>query len=325
MAAGALPAPPETVCVQGTLADASGQALTGARVWRVQFHDASTSGTALGLPLTGTTTVAASGRFSIALTPPVEVVAAPGEVWYELAVDSAATPDDTIDQEDVFPVRVQVHCVLFAQRSVHADRATTATNVVNVPAHSHDALYAAILHNHNGVYALIGHSHDLQDLGGAVTDALLRGEDLAIAPDSTATILLDQGALTTAYPILRFSRGAGAEIKLIYAESLYIDEEVEGRGRRSRAHNKGDRNVVEGKYIKGNYDTITADGGAERRVEPLWWRTFHYVQLEVTTRDEALTLHELSSTFTGYPLEEKAAFKSDAPVLDDIWEVAWRT
>ena len=220
VAGGALAAPPETVCVQGTLADASGQALTGARVWRVQFHDASTSGTALGLPLTGTTTVAASGRFSIVLTPPVEVIAAAGEVWYELAVDSAATSDDTIDQEDVFPVRVQVHSVLFAQRAARADRATTASNALAVAgvaagdlatdaeltsglsakadaAHNHDSLYAAILHNHNGVYALIGHSHDLQDLGGAVTDAQVP-DNITIDHATSASTASQADTATTA-------------------------------------------------------------------------------------------------------------------------------
>ena len=56
--------------------------------------------------------------------PSVGVITAPNAVWYELAIDSAATPDGIIDAGDIFANRVQVHSVLFARR---ADSATVAT------------------------------------------------------------------------------------------------------------------------------------------------------------------------------------------------------
>ena len=142
-------------------------------------------------------------------------------------------------------------------------------------------------------------------------------QDLIVAPNSHVTILLDQGRLTTAYPNIHFSGGAGSELKLTYAESLYRQSD--------HPHDKGDRDRVEGKVIKGNYDVFVADGGADRRVEPLWWRTFRYVEVEVVTQAEALTLHRINSVFTGYPLKEKASFKSDRPILSEIWNVGWNT
>lgn len=185
-----LAAPPDTMSIQGTLADAVGEPLTGARVWRVQFFDAQTTGTALGVPSTGTATVTASGRFSIAFTPSAEVITAPNAVWYELAIDSAATPDGIIDAGDTFANRVQAHSVLFARRAslasaanhaVTADRSTTAayadststaSNALAIGGIPGDDLATDIeltsglvtkadaAHNHNSAYAAITHNHD---------------------------------------------------------------------------------------------------------------------------------------------------------------------
>ncbi len=119
LAAGAFAASNQVV-IQGTLTDDSAP-LTGDRAWRVQYYDAQTGGSALGAPRSGTLTVSDTGRWSIHVTPPDEVLDATGEVWYELAIDSAASPDGSIDPEDVFPDRVKVESVLFAQKARNAD------------------------------------------------------------------------------------------------------------------------------------------------------------------------------------------------------------
>ncbi len=128
---------PPTISIQGSLAGTDGKALVGVRVWRVQFYDDETGGNALGSAFNGVFLAEASGRFAIELTPPAEVLAAPGAVWYELAVDSAASPDASINPGDIFPKRVAVHSVLFTQRAAHAlsaqtaDTATTAAIALN--------------------------------------------------------------------------------------------------------------------------------------------------------------------------------------------------
>ncbi|MFP4381878.1 MAG: hypothetical protein ACLFUS_15365, partial [Candidatus Sumerlaeia bacterium] len=108
MCVGMLCAAPETVVIQGRLMDSDDNALSGDRAWRVQYYNAETGGSPLGTAQTGTVSVSDSGLFSISLTPPVAVVAAAGDVWYELGVDSASTPDGAVDAADIFSSRVRV-------------------------------------------------------------------------------------------------------------------------------------------------------------------------------------------------------------------------
>ena len=88
---------------------------------------------------------------------------------------------------------------------------------------------------------------------------------------------------------------------------------------------KGDRGVIEGKVIRGNYDVFVADGGERRVFRPLWVRTFRYLQLDVTTGDDPLTIDNLYGMYTGYPFERKASFASNDTSLREIWDVGWRT
>ena len=76
---------------------------------------------------------------------------------------------------------------------------------------------------------------------------------------------------------------------ITYAESLFYTTNKNGTEEFTR--NKGNRNEIEGKKIWGNYDIVLPDGGESRTYEPLWWRTFRYVQLDITTQEEPLNLH----------------------------------
>jgi hypothetical protein len=147
--------------------------------------------------------------------------------------------------------------------------------------------------------------------GGAF---LQRRGDLVVPAHSTATLLLDQGFETNAYPVLEASGGAGTTLTLTYAEAL-----LDAQGR------KGNRNEIEGKTIKGYHDVITLDGGAHRRFRSLSFRTFRYLQLQVRTGDEPARIHDLHGIFTGYPFQERARFDSDLPWLHTVWEIDWRT
>jgi len=148
-----------------------------------------------------------------------------------------------------------------------------------------------------------------------LTESFLKGEGTLIIPANTHTkILIDQKVLTNAYPVLNYSKGAKSEIKITYAEGLY-----------NAAKEKGNRDEIENRHINGNSDLIIADGGDNRTYKTLWWRTFRYVELEIQTGTEPLTLHDFYSIFTGYPLEEKASFKCDDPMMTNIWNVGWRT
>jgi alpha-L-rhamnosidase len=148
-----------------------------------------------------------------------------------------------------------------------------------------------------------------------ISEEFLKGKTpIVIAANSKVKILFDQQALTTAYPVLNFSKGSNSSIKLTYAESLF-----DSNG------NKGNRNNIESKQITGNSDVIICDGGNNRIFQTLWWRTFRYVEMDINTKEEPLVLNDFSSIFSAYPLEEKASFICDNPQLKDIWTVGWRT
>jgi alpha-L-rhamnosidase len=146
-------------------------------------------------------------------------------------------------------------------------------------------------------------------------DGFLQGtETLEIPANSRAVLLLDQTYIINAYPVLHVSGGLDAEIKLIYAEAL-----------REEDNTKGHRDEVEGKEILGFHDTFVLDGGENRKLQTLWLRSYRYIQLEIETADEPLTLHDMFGIFTGYPFEENARFNSSDESLAEIWEVGWRT
>ncbi|HTI62669.1 MAG TPA: family 78 glycoside hydrolase catalytic domain, partial [Gemmatimonadaceae bacterium] len=150
-------------------------------------------------------------------------------------------------------------------------------------------------------------------VGATVDSAFLRGaSDVTVPAHARATLLLDQSHTTNAYPVLVTSGGAGSTVTLTYAEAL-VD---------SQRH-KGNRNDVEGRTMHGVYDVFRPDGGERRMFQPLYWRSFRYVQLEVQTADAPLTLHDFHGIFTAYPLRERARFASDQAWIADVWKMDW--
>lgn len=144
----------------------------------------------------------------------------------------------------------------------------------------------------------------------------VRGEDIKRIPaNSSAAILLDQEYLTTGYPELTITGGKGATVSIGYAESLYLPD---GRG-------KGNRNEVENKRFIGYEDVFVSDGGAARTYRPLWWRTWRYLKLQISTKDEPLTIDGIRSDYTGYPFIRKARFEGGPEDLQRILDVGWRT
>jgi alpha-L-rhamnosidase len=137
---------------------------------------------------------------------------------------------------------------------------------------------------------------------------------LTLPPGTSLHILLDRKTLTTAYPILTVSGGKGTKIWLTYSEALY-DKQM----------HKGDRDEVGDRDAHGLKDNFLPDGGQHRIFEPLWWRTWRYLALDIETADAPLTLESLTAAFTSYPFEERATFTSPDNDLKQIWDVSWRT
>lgn len=137
---------------------------------------------------------------------------------------------------------------------------------------------------------------------------------LEIPANTHVTLLLDHRVLQTAYPELTMSGGRDASIALTYAEALYDAQGL-----------KGNRDQIEGRRIEGITDEFTADGGNDRRFQPLWWRTWRYLQIDVTTKAAPLRLDALHAWYSAYPFEAIAAISGDIPQLDQLWRTGWRT
>jgi len=151
----------------------------------------------------------------------------------------------------------------------------------------------------------------------------LQKESFTIPANTKVSILLDQGYLTDAYPVLQFSKGKNACITLSYAEGLYVEYPNEKNWR--TFHQKGNRNEIDGKRFIGVKDSLISRGGDGQEFTSLWWRTYRYMQLQVTTKDEPLVINDLYGIFTGYPFVLNAKFDAGNDTLTKILETGWRT
>jgi len=137
---------------------------------------------------------------------------------------------------------------------------------------------------------------------------------ITVPPNTVATLLLDQSYLTNAYPTILFSAGKNATIAIGYQEALY-----------GNFPEKGNRNEIAGKTLIGRNDIIVSDGTPNQIFTSLSWRTYRYVQLRITTKENPLVLEDIYGTFTGYPFQLNAKLDTDNPELKKIFEVGWRT
>jgi len=147
-----------------------------------------------------------------------------------------------------------------------------------------------------------------------------QAEPLHIPAATHAVLLLDQTYLTTAFPELTVSGGRDAVVRMRYAEALF-----QPAAPGSRAMEKGNRDEVEGKVFIGSHDEFVADGGAGRTFRPLWWRTYRYLELDIQTKEQPLTIDDLRATYVGYPFQRRARFEAGSPDLNRILDVGWRT
>ncbi|MGC9342826.1 MAG: alpha-L-rhamnosidase, partial [Bacteroidales bacterium] len=145
-------------------------------------------------------------------------------------------------------------------------------------------------------------------------------------PNRSVSLLIDNKVLTTGFPEIIYSGGKESEIKVSYAESLYLP------GQRDREGNivgegqvKGNRNITEGKVFIGYYDIIRPDGTRENIYRTSWYRTYRYILLEIETGNSPLIINDFYGNFTAYPFEQEAEFECNDSSLTRIWETAWRT
>ncbi|GGH10515.1 alpha-L-rhamnosidase-related protein [Mucilaginibacter phyllosphaerae] len=145
-------------------------------------------------------------------------------------------------------------------------------------------------------------------------------KDAVIIPANTkASMLLDQSFLTNAYFTLNISGGDKAGISLTYCESPMVNV-----GNTYQIV-KPNRNNVEGYKFVGRKDSITADGSANQTFTTLTFRTFRYILVNITTKNEPLTINDIYGTFTGYPFKMNAKLQTGSPEDEQILDIGWRT
>lgn len=107
-------------------------------------------------------------------------------------------------------------------------------------------------------------------------------------------VIIDLGDYYCAYPELVISGGRNAEVRIHWAESLFVDRSGEV---------KGHRDEVDGRWFRGVGDSFIADGGQHRFFSTLWWEAGRYLEVVVTTDSEALVIERLGIRERRYPLE----------------------
>lgn len=134
-----------------------------------------------------------------------------------------------------------------------------------------------------------------------------------VPPHTKASVIIDHGTLTTAYPELQITSGGEASLQLYYAESL-----------RDSTLAKGHRDSIDNKTLFGFHDSWRLDEG-RYNLTTLWWRTFRYIRIDIETGEQPVSIDRMQCRFTAYPFKEKAAFAGGRALLSDIWSVSWRT
>ena len=164
---------------------------------------------------------------------------------------------------------------------------------------------------------------------------LAHGEPLVLAANETVNLVLDIGALTTAFPQLVVENGRGSSVRLTYAEALRLPwgtPDAELFGKKQSLANLASHFADEstgwtfdrrGK-VTGWCD-IWEPSGTDEVFEPLHWRAFRYIGLRITVGPESLTLKAARHRFTAYPYNVTATFKSSDRALDRIWQVGLHT
>ena len=188
-----------------------------------------------------------------------------------------------------------------------------------------------------------GRPEDFTDIfltGGAVASAAwhelrTNGRPLTLPAHATVSLVLDAGRLTTAYPCLHASGGAGSNVRLTYAEALRLPWDTPGAvllGRQQPLANlavnfsdvgRGWTFDRRGQVV--GWSDIWEPSGREDAFVPLHWRAFRYIGLKIEVGAEPLNLLGLKHRFCAYPYRVAAEFRASDPMLEKIWHVGLHT
>lgn len=158
-------------------------------------------------------------------------------------------------------------------------------------------------------------------------DKMLHGGTITIPANHHEIVEISAGEEMTGYLRLLVSAGEKAVIRILQAESYGIID-PQSDSRMPLVH-KTNRTDCHNGVLTGFTDTYTVGGfGTSEQPEkyqPFWFRTFRFVQLDITTDDTPLTIHAFDYRETGYPLEVKTQVTVSDQSLAPVWEISLRT
>ncbi len=138
---------------------------------------------------------------------------------------------------------------------------------------------------------------------------------LTIPANRKVSILIDQNQHSAGYPEMLVSGGKGSRVQVSYSENMFVNNNSP----------RGDRNDIEGKRMIGIKDIFLPDGGENRLFKPSSIRTFRYIQLDIETKNDALTIADYQHVSSSAPIDLRAKFDASNALTDWIMEAGWRT
>lgn len=160
---------------------------------------------------------------------------------------------------------------------------------------------------------------------------MLNGNGTVTIPaNSSVVVEISAGVEECGFLEYAFAGGKGAKVETTCAECyVYKNESPSPVSFLPNSPLKGDRTDFRNGSLFGYTSSYTLAGFGTAKVpetyEPYWFRTFRYIQLRITTREEPVTVTNFSYRETGYPLEVKTTFETSDQSLKDIWDISVRT
>ncbi len=153
------------------------------------------------------------------------------------------------------------------------------------------------------------------------TGLLRDGRPLTLPARHAVTVLIDTDDYLCGYPMLEFSGGSGAQVRIEWAESPFDREDP---AIDNTPGPKGDRGAVAGKVFKGFGDVWRLGGAGRRWTSSPWWRAGRYLLVSLKVGTKPLTLHTVAVERTGFPLAPTMKFTADDPTLAPVIELSER-
>lgn len=138
--------------------------------------------------------------------------------------------------------------------------------------------------------------------------------NLELAPFESLSFIIDAGCLTTGYPEITIEGGEGREIKLTYAEALWVGNDKI----------RNTNNLPESIDVIGYYDIYVSSGGISV-YQPFILRTFRFIKVEIAAGKSPLRLLNMDYLFSAYPFTEKTGFECSDPDCGKLFDISFRT